>query len=272
MAASRDIQTHKYGFCGSGIIAEVFIERLLKGAGVPPENILATDIRQERLSLLQDRFGIRVSDENPKITGFARVIFLAVPPKAVKEVLGEIKESLPPEALIVSLAAAIPTQFIEQTIQRPLSVVRVIPNTPSLIGRGMNPHCLGRYVNPEEIPFIENLLGVFGDTVRIEEHLMNAVSALTAVGPTYVFPVMKALMEAAVRLGIPEQQAQRMVAQTVSGAAEMVLQTGKDPEVLKTMIGTRTLKEEEARTLFFSAVEAAFEKISESEKKLATIS
>jgi pyrroline-5-carboxylate reductase len=144
----------------------------------------------------------------------------------------------------------------------------VIPNTPSLIGRGMNPHCLGRHVKSEDLPLIGRLLALFGETVEVDEALMNVATALTAVGPTYVFPVIKALKDTAAGLGLSEQDAQFAAAQTVSGAAQLVLETGKDPDVLKTMIGTRTLREEEACALFSAALQDANEKISGTEKKL----
>jgi pyrroline-5-carboxylate reductase len=264
-----EIQAKKYAFLGGGIIAGVFIERLVKGAGVPPENLYVTDVRPERLEALKSKFGIRVSSSNVEAAGFGDVVFVAVPPNVVKLLLAEVREKLRSQALVVSLAAAVPTTVIEEAIGRPVGVVRVIPNTPSLIGRGMNPHCLGKHVQPADLPFINELLAVFGETIRVEEPLMNVATALTAVGPTYIFPVIKALRDTAIRLGLPAKDAQHAAAYTVMGAAQLVLETGNDPDALKAMIGTRTLKEDEAHALFSSAVETAFERISASEKKLA---
>jgi pyrroline-5-carboxylate reductase len=133
----------------------------------------------------------------------------------------------------------------------------------------MNPHCLGRYVTSDHLPLVEEMLRVFGETIRFEERLMNAATALTAVGPTYILPVIKALKEAAIGKGLSENDAQFAAAQTVFGTGQLVLETREDPDVLKLMIGTRTLKEEEARVTFAAAFEAAFEKISASEKKLS---
>ena len=267
-----DIQKQRYAFLGGGILAGVFIERLIKGGGAPPENILATDVRPERLEELRSRFGVRVTPNNCEGAEFGDVIFLAVRPNAVKPVLNEVRAKLGPTALVVSLAAAIPTSLIEEAIGRRAGVVRVIPNTPSLIGCGMNPHCLGKHLQPGHIAFVDELLSLFGATVRVDEQLMNAATALTAVGPTYVFPVIKAMKDTATRLGLSEREAQTAAAQTILGAARLVLETGKDPDALKMMIGTRTLKEDEAQTLFSSAVETAFEKISASERKLTAIS
>jgi pyrroline-5-carboxylate reductase len=263
-----NVQTRRYTFLGGGIIAGVFIERLIKAGGVPPGQIMATDIRPERLDLLRGQFGICVSANNSEGAEFGDVVFLAVPPNVVKAVLTDVRERLPADAVILSLAAMIPTALLEEALGRPLPVVRVIPNTPSWIGQGMNPHCLGRHVSAGILPFVDELLGLFGRAWRIEEPLMNAATALTAVGPTYVFPVIKALKDAAAGLGLAPGDAQLAAAQTVLGAAQLVLETGKDPEELKMMIGTRTLKEEEASSIFKQAVQTAFEKILASEKKL----
>ncbi|MCL6547046.1 MAG: NAD(P)-binding domain-containing protein [Bryobacteraceae bacterium] len=258
----------RYASLGGGIIAGVFIERLIQGAGVPPGNILATDIRPERLEQLAKQYGIRTSAANGEGAAFGEVMFLAVPPNAVKPVLAEVRGQLRPGALLVSLAAAVPTAAIEEAVGRPVPVVRVIPNTPSWIGRGMNPYCLGRHVSEADLPFVGQLLAVFGETVRLEEGLMNAATALTAVGPTYVFPVIQAMAAAAAGLGLPEPVALRAAAQTVLGAAWLVLETGKTPGELKEMISTRTLPEPEAERLFAGAIEAAYAKISAAEKKL----
>ena len=265
----QEIRSTRYSFLGGGIIAGVFIERLLKGGEVPAGNVLATDIRPERLEMLCGEFGIRTSASNTEGAAFGDVVFLAVPPNAVRPVLAEVGDKLRPDVLVVSLAAAVPTAVMEEAAGRQIPVVRVIPNTPSLIGAGMNPHCLGRYLRPEDPPFVERLLALFGATIQVEERLMNAATALTAVGPTYLFPVIKTLRDAAVRLGLPEGQAQQAAAQTVLGAAQLVLATRQDPDVLKAMIGLRTLNEEEAQRLFATAVETAFEKLSATEKKLA---
>ncbi|NWG12927.1 MAG: pyrroline-5-carboxylate reductase [Acidobacteria bacterium] len=263
-----DINSMRWTFLGGGIIAGVFIERLLKAGNVKPEQLFATDIRADRLEELKNRFGVRVSVENQEGAAFADVLVLALPPGAVRSVLSEVRSQVRPDVLVVSLAAAVPTRLIEDALEKPNPVLRVIPNTPSLIGRGMNPHCLGSHVGPEHLPLIERILALFGETTRIDEALMNVATALTAVGPTYVLPVIKALKDTARRLGMSDQDARFAASQTVLGTAQLVLETGKDPDTLKMMIGTHTLKEEEACALFSAALEAAYEKISGAERKV----
>ena len=263
-----NLSDKKIAFVGSGIIAGVMIDRLLKIGAVTPESILATDVRPARLEEVKQKYGVQVSADNVDAARFGEIIFIAVPPNVVTTALGELRGALRAEQIIVSLAAAMPLALMEEVLGGALAVVRVIPNTPSLLGEGMNPHCLGTKVRPGQIELLDELLAVFGATIRLEEAQMNIATALTAVGPTYVFPVLKALAETAARHGMTEEQAQTAAAQTVLGAAQLALETGRKPDDLKMMIGTRTIKEDVAIPLFTDAVELAFAKICENQQKL----
>ena len=262
------IQAKRFAFLGAGIIAGVFIERLLNARLAAPDTILATDIDPAKLEALNKRFGIKTSLKNRDGADFGEIIFLAIPPGTVKAVLSESCSSLRSDQIIVSLAAAVPVWLMESVLCKDVPVVRVIPNTPSLIGAGVNPYVLGKHVSGDQAGTIERLLGVFGSAVRIEEKEMNAATALTAVGPTYVLPIMHALASAAESKGIERQLAMVMVADLVAGTARLVRETGREPEELKLMIGTRTLDEGQASLLFASAFTRAVEKISASERKL----
>jgi pyrroline-5-carboxylate reductase len=169
---------------------------------------------------------------------------------------------------MISLAAAVPTWLIESVLCKPVPVVRVIPNTPSLIGQGMNPYCLGKHVPESATRLIQEFLNLFGVAIQVDERLMNAATALTAVGPTYILPIIKTLASAAEAKGIGHGEAMLMATQTVAGTARLVQETGREPEDLKMMIATRTLNEETASSLFAQAFTEAFEKVLNSEKRL----
>jgi len=264
------IHGKRFAFLGAGIIAGVFIERMLYARVTTPDNILATDPKEERLKELSDRFGIRTSTDNKVGADFGDFLFLAMPPGVVKAVLSESCQAVHESQIIVSLAAAVPTWLIESVLCKPVPVVRVIPNTPSLIGAGVNPYVLGKHVSKDQAAVVENLLPVFGSAIRIEEKDMNAATALTAVGPTFIFPVLHALASAAEAKGIRREQALAMAADLAAGTARLVLETGREPEELKLMIGTRTLNEEQTFALFSSAFTQAFDKVSASERKLTS--
>ncbi|MEX1139159.1 MAG: pyrroline-5-carboxylate reductase [Bacteroidota bacterium] len=258
----------RIAFLGAGIIAEVFIERLLKSGGAQPEEILATDPREERLNELRSRFGIQISQDNKVGADFGDIIVLAMPPGAVKAVLSESCQAVHEGQMMISFAAAVPTWLIESVLCKPVPVVRVIPNIPSLIGQGMNPYCLGKHVPENALAVIQEFLGLFGSSIRIDERLMNAATALTAVGPTYVLPVISALASAAEAKGIAHGDALSMAAQSVAGAARLVCETGRDPAELKMMIATRMLDEETASSLFTDAFNDAFARALRSEGKV----
>ena len=263
-------QPQRFSFLGAGIIAGVFIERMLNARVTTPDYILATDQKEERLKELSNRFGIRTSPDNKIGADFGDLLFLAMPPGVVKAVLSESCQAAHENQIIISLAAAVPTWLIESVLCKPVPVVRVIPNTPSLIGAGVNPYVLGKHVSKYQATIVETLLGVFGSAIRIEEKDMNAATALTAVGPTFIFPVLHALASAAESKGLQRGQALAMVADLVAGTARLVRETAREPDELKLMIGTRTLNEEQAVSLFSSAFTLAFEKISASERKLTS--
>jgi len=263
-----DLRNRQYAFLGAGIIAGVFAERLIR-VGVPAQQIIASDADAAKAAALAARLGIRAAQSNPEAAAAGDVVFVAVPPNAVLPVLDEVRAALRPGAWIVSLAAVIQTGWMQERLDPAAKIARVIPNTPSLVGAGMNPHCLGRSVPAGDLPFVDALLAVFGDTIRLDESLMEAATALTAVGPTYFYPVLEALRDAAVQAGLPRPVAERAAAATASGAARLIAETGRAPEDLKQMIGTRTLAEPEAKALFSAAYQTALEKLAAARMKLA---
>jgi pyrroline-5-carboxylate reductase len=264
----KNIEERKISFIGGGIIAGVLIERLIKSGSVPPQNIIASDIKVEKLSELKQSFGINIAENNSKCAEFGDIIFLAVPPSQIKIVLSEDCRNIITKQLLISLAAAIPTWLIESVLCKETPVVRVIPNTPSLVGEGMNPYVVGKYVTEEQIKFVDELLLIFGKTMRLKEEEMNLATALSAVGPTYFFPAIKALKDFALSKGMNEKEAVSIIAQTISGTAHLVKETGKDPEELKLMIGTRTIDETTVKEIYTKAMEEALSKVNSATKKL----
>jgi pyrroline-5-carboxylate reductase len=263
-----EIGKKRISFIGAGIIAEVFITRLVDSGAVKADAIMATDILPDRLRELERKFGICTSDDNKSAADFGDIVVLAVPSGAVKAVLSESCTSVGESQVMVSLAAAVPTWLIESTLCKPVPVVRVIPNTPSMIGSGVNPFCVGRHVTEESLTFTGNFLNLFGRALLVEEQVMNVYTALTAIGPTYFFPAIKALREASVKLGLSVSEAQTAAALTMIGTAELVLKTARDSEDLNLMISTRTMNEPSLDNLFTQALVDAYAEVDKLQKKL----
>jgi pyrroline-5-carboxylate reductase len=257
-----------FGFIGAGVIAEVFIRRILKSGLARPEDILASDINGPILERLAMTFRVRAMGSNSEVVAGSDFVFVAVPPLAVIPVLREVAPALREDQIVFSLAAAVSTDLMESAIGKPVPVVRLIPNTPSWIGEGMNPYCLGSHVGPSEAETARQLLKVFGKAKEIPEEQMAVATALTAVGPTYVFPVIAALADAAIAHDLPPSVAVPAACQVVMGAAALVAQTERSPNSLNLMIGTRTLDEAAARKLFMKALEDAVGKIKGAEAKV----
>ena len=172
------------------------------------------------------------------------------------------------DQVLISLAAAIPLWIFESVLCKDVATVRVIPNTPSQIGKGANPYCLGKHLTEQQIKDVEELLSVFGVAFKIDESQMNLATALSAGGPTYFFPAIKAMKDFALSNGMNEKDAVDIISQTISGTADLVKETGKDPDELKLMIGTRTIDEERVNEVFTKAIEEAFSKVNYATQKL----
>jgi len=258
----------KFAFLGSGIIAGVWMERLLATKVIQPQQIMACDVRPERLQELAQNLGVQTDPDNSKGAAFARAVVLAPPPSEVVPVLREIRPSLGPGHLVISLAAGVPLAKLEQEAGE-AAVARVMPNTPGLVGDAMNLVVFGRRVSEADWRLMRDLLDVLGKWFEVPDEQIDSWCALCAVGPTYIFPVIEALASAAASHGLDAEKALTAAAQVVAGAAHLALESGRSPAELKQMISLRPLREEEARTLFAEAYEAAVSKLQGLARRLA---
>jgi len=258
----------KFAFLGSGIIAGVWMERLLATKVIQPQQIMACDVRPQRLEELARNLGVHTHPENSKGAEFARVLVLAPPPNAVVSLLREIRLALGSGHMVISLAAGVPLAKLEQEVGE-AAVVRVMPNTPALVGEAMNLVAFGRPIAESDRRILRDLLDVLGKWFEVPDEEMDAWCALCAVGPTYIFPVIEALASAAASHGLDAEKALAAAAQVVGGAAHLVLESGRSPAELKQMISLRPLHEEEGRKLFTGAYEEAVAKLEALEQRLA---
>ncbi|HSB77753.1 MAG TPA: pyrroline-5-carboxylate reductase dimerization domain-containing protein [Candidatus Methylomirabilis sp.] len=262
----------RYGFVGAGVIAEVFVRRLLGCGLTTADRILAYDTNHAILTRLAGSFGVQAVASNREVVAGSDIVFIAVPPMAILPVLREVAPELRESHLVFSLAAAVPIALMEQAIGKPVPVIRTIPNTPSWIGRGMTPFCVGNYVGPPEREAAMGVLRSFGRIAELPEEEMGIATALTAVGPTYIFPVIAALSDAAIAHGLPPALALTAACQVVAGAAQLVLESKRSPEGLALLTSLRTLDEPAAKKLFTQAVEDALGKVLAAEAKLRSSS
>lgn len=258
----------KLAFIGAGKIAEVWMDRLIMSGIVSPTDVMACDVRPERLAQIQAKFkNVQSSADNREAARFAHVLVLATPPGEVLKVLAQLRKELSAEHLLVCLAAGVPLAKLEEAAKVP--VVRVMPNTPALVGEAMNLVAYGTSVSPSQRAFLEALLEKLGDWYEVDDGLMEYWCALCAVGPTYLFPVVEALSSAAAARGIPVEQALDASAQLLIGVGKLIQESEKSVADLQQMISLHTLREEEAKNLFTDAYNDAVAKLEGLARRMA---
>lgn len=226
----------KIGFIGGGNMASAIIGGLLSSGLSDKDHISAADKNAEAAKRLTEQYGITAVTENTRVSSCADILFLAVKPNMFPVVIPEIREHLRENAVIVSIAAGQPIARIETLFGKKIKLIRVMPNTPALVGASMSALCKNEHVTDEEMAEVKSVFDSFGESEIVGENLMDAVVGVSGSSPAYVYLFIEAMADAAVADGMPRSQAYKFAAQSVLGSAKMVLETGKHPGELKDMV------------------------------------
>jgi pyrroline-5-carboxylate reductase len=263
------IENLRFAFLGGGNMAEALIKGLLTGLAVNPRHIVATDVIRERCDYLREAYGICTSDDNPQAVRDSQVIFLAVKPQTVPALLESIAPEVNRDKLIVSIAAGVPLSTLQNALADDSRVVRVMPNTPALVLAGAAGISPGAAATPADIALVERLFNVVGRATVVSNSMMDTVTGLSGSGPAFVFAFIEGLSDGGVLMGLDRPTSTMLAAQTVLGAAKMVLETGKHPGELKDMVtspagttiaGMQALEDGGLRGLMMAAVRRATER------------
>ncbi len=268
-----DISTVSVGFLGSGRMATALACGFRDG-GLPTTQILAVDpYPQARTDFAQTVGDGVVVLERPNAGFFqADVLILAVKPQVISPALEGMADELPPEQLVVSIAAGITLVHLEADLPSKSRVIRVMPNTPCLVGDGASGISAGRHATSQDMDLVRALLESVGIVETIPETLMDALTGLSGSGPAYVFQIIEALSDGGVQMGLSRATATRLAAQTLLGSARMVLETGQHPGQLKdavtspggtTIAGIHALESGGLRAALMNAVRASAERSAE---------
>lgn len=234
-------------------------------------DITASDVSPEQLEHFGNTTNANVCESNADTVQESDVVILAVKPDHVSEVLESIREVFQTQ-LLISIAAGVTLEKLERGLPAGSRVVRVMPNTPALVGCGAAAFALGRSAGPKDAQAAEAILNAVGISFQVPESQLDAVTGLSGSGPAYIYHVIEALARAGAQLGIDPAVALKLSAQTVQGAAKMVLDTGKSPQELVDMVtspggttveGMAVLKDRKAQEVFIDAVKAAARKSKE---------
>jgi len=264
-----DMAAQRIGFIGAGQMATALGQGFVKAGLVSAERLVGSDPDAGARDRFAEATGGSTTAENLDVLERSDVVFLAVKPQQIAAVLAELKGKVPAGKLVVSIAAGVRLGRLAEGLGGGVRLVRVMPNTPCLVGEGACGFCLGDEATDEDAATVERLLAAVGKAYRVEEKLIDAVTGLSGSGPAFVYVVIEALSDGGVRMGLPRAVATALAAQTVRGAAAMVLATGEHTGVLKdrvtspggtTIAGIQALEEGGLRAALMAAVEAATER------------
>jgi pyrroline-5-carboxylate reductase len=256
--------TDSIAVLGAGKIGEALLSGLLTG-GRRVDDLMFTERHPERAAELTTRYGVRAVDV-PTAAKEAGVVVVAVKPQDIDPLLDELAPHADPNTLVVSLCAGLPTSLYERRLADGVPVVRVMPNTPMVVGEAMSAISPGRHATTAHLSMVEELLSVVGKVVRVPESQQDAVTALSGSGPAYFFYLVEAMIDAGILLGIPRAVAEQLIIQSAVGAAAMLAKTGEHPVILReavtspagtTIMAIRELEKHGVRAALLAAIEAA---------------
>jgi pyrroline-5-carboxylate reductase len=260
---------------GAGKLGSILLQSMLHAGLLAKDSTRATVAHPERARALEDKLGVRVGTDNAGAVRGADIVFICVKPQVVGEVMRQIRKQVKPGQIFISVAASVHTKDIEAALGTKNPVIRAMPNTPCAQGAGMTAICKGAYATEEHGRMACGIFDVVGRTVVVDEKHMDAVTALSASGPAYIYIILESLAEAGVKVGLPRDVATLLAAQTTLGAATVVLETGDHPALLKdavttpagcTIDGIMELEEGKLRVTLIKAVVKAAQRA----KELAT--
>lgn len=262
----------KIGFIGCGKMAGAIIKGIITSNFAPKENLTGAEVNNEIAQLAQSRLGIDVIRDNRQLVRESDVIFIATKPSYVVDVLEEIKSSLTPEKLVVSIAAGVTIKKIEKIIGK-TPVVRVMPNTPALLLEGMSGVSKGTYASDSDVEFVLNLLSSIGKTIEVDEKQMDIVTAISGSGPAFFYKVIEDIARAGEKLGLDYDKSLLLATQTALGSAKMVENRGEltvedliNAVATKggcTFVGITTMKEKHSDKLFYDVIKDTMQKACE---------
>jgi pyrroline-5-carboxylate reductase len=265
------LTNQKVAIIGIGKMGETLARALVEGDVLSKDQVFATAKHPEKAEEKAKALGIRAC-RNEEAVREARILVLSVKPQAMEETLLSIASELTPEHLLISTAASVSTSFIERTIGKEIPVIRTMPNTPCLLRNGMTGIAAGRHVQQEHMDVTRAMFESMGRCMILDEKHMDAVTGLSGSGPAFMYVVLESLAEGGVKVGLPRDVATELVAQTMLGAAKMVLETREHPAKLKdgvttpagcTIDGLLELEEGGLRVALIKAVVGATERASE---------
>ncbi|RLA89472.1 MAG: pyrroline-5-carboxylate reductase [Deltaproteobacteria bacterium] len=255
----------KLGIIGVGNMGQALLKGWLAAGLAAPDQTRIFDLDPQRRELVRQKYGVAVADDNLDLVSQAEIVLLAVKPQIFPQVLAEIRPQIKPSHLVVSIAAGTPLSLMEEYLPE-ARIIRVMPNTPTMVQAGMAALAPGRRATADDLQLAQLLFQAVGQAAVVEEKHLDAVTGLSGSGPAYVLMFVEALADGGVKMGLARDTALRLAAQTLLGTAQLLLQSQQHPAHLKdqvtspggtTIAGLHVLEQGGFRGLVMSAVETA---------------
>jgi len=259
----------KIGFIGGGKMGEALAKGLIRATLSTADNIIVSDVDSKRCQVFEEETGMKTTQDNREVTANSDVIILAVKPNIMGTILEELKNDITSEHLVVSIAAGIPLNFMESSLNEGCRAIRVMPNTPCLVGETAAGYALGKNATQDDGELVGRILNAVGKSFLLDEKYLDAVTGLSGSGPAFIYTVIEALADGGVKMGLPRDVSTELAAQTTFGAAKMVLESDTHIGELKdsvtspggtTIEGLHALEKGGLSNTLINAVEAATKK------------
>jgi pyrroline-5-carboxylate reductase len=252
---------------GAGNMGDALVSGLINSGSSKPKNIICSDVRKDKLDTVKSRYKVRTTSRNLKAVGEADIIIYAVKPQLMASVLTETKSKLDMSKLVISIAAGVPLVAMESCIDKDMRLIRVMPNIAAAVKEAATAIAAGAHATKEDVKLAMEIFNSIGKCIFLKEnYLMDAITGLSGSGPAYIFLIVDALADAGVKVGLSRQESLFLAAQTVLGAAKLLMETQEHPAQLKDKVtspggtaiaGLATLESGGLRTTLINAVEAA---------------
>lgn len=265
------------GFIGAGNMGSALIAGIVEGNNFKADQLVVSDIKKERADYLAKKHHVKKADSNQTLIKECSTVILAVKPKEIRPVLKDIKNELRDDHLLITIAAGVPIKAIREILKRDISIIRVMPNTPAMVGMGIAAISPGPLAKARDIDMAVKIFSQVGETVIVDEKMMDAVTALSGSGPGYILYVMEALVDAGIKLGLKREIALALAVQTTLGTAQLARESKDSLADLRDKVtspggttskGLAVMSERGLADIIIDAVEAACKRSKELSKKL----
>ncbi|MBI5118728.1 pyrroline-5-carboxylate reductase [Candidatus Poribacteria bacterium] len=224
------------GIIGAGNMGGAILEGVIKAALFRPDGVVVCDIVAEKARSMARKHGVGLAQSASEAARQADIVLIAVKPQTMAECLSEMKTVIKPSQLIISIAAGITTDFIASRLSPGTRIIRVMPNTPALVGAGVSAICSGAHATEHDMAEAERIFSALGKVYRFPESLIDVVTAVSGSGPAYLFLFAEQLTQAGVKCGLPETEAPGIVAQTLFGASKLLIESGESASALRAKV------------------------------------